>query len=56
MKKLGIIGTPPNPFKKGGPVSSLDKRKRDGEQSQDTFIQRSSLPKPTTTKLDGKKK
>ncbi len=48
MKKIGIIGIP-YPFKKGGPESSLDNYKRDGEQPQDTFVPR--VPKATPPNL-----
>jgi len=56
MAKHCIISTPPNPFKKGGPQSSFGKYKHDGEQPQDIFVLKGTLPKPSKEKTEEKKK
>ena len=54
MEKRGIISTPPNPHKKGGPyVGGLVKK--DGEQQQETFVVKDLLPKPQQGKPEEKK-
>ena len=47
MEQRSIIGTPPNPFKKGGPPSLLDECRRDGEEPQETFVLESQPPEPS---------